>query len=112
MTDKFVIDETVGEDGKIVLQLPPDAPHGRIRITIEPTPSAEARLSPEEETALDAEIAELLRDENLRGKGLTTGEILKSPAIGIWKDREDITDSVEYVNALRRKNHRERQQRD
>ncbi len=112
MTDKFVLEETVGEDGKIVLQLPPSAPRGRIRITIEPTPSAEVQLSPEEEAALDAEIAELLSDENLRGKGLTAGEVLKSPAIGIWKDREDITDSVEYVHALRRRNHRERQQRD
>lgn len=113
MTDKFVIDETVGDDGRLVLQLPPDAPHGRIRITIEPTPAAsKPPLSPEEEAALDADIAELLSDENLRGKGLTAGEIARSSAIGIWKDRNDMTDSVEYVNQMRRHSHTERSKRD
>jgi predicted DNA-binding antitoxin AbrB/MazE fold protein len=29
--------------------------------------------------------------------------IADSPFAGMWKDREDIADSVEYVNRLRRK---------
>ena len=54
MTDKFVIEETVGKDGKVVLQLPPDAPHGHIRITIEAVlPENEAEATPEPTDALD-----------------------------------------------------------
>jgi predicted DNA-binding antitoxin AbrB/MazE fold protein len=33
------------------------------------------------------------------------GSIADSPFAGMWKDREDISDSVEYVNQLRRKLH-------
>lgn len=112
MTDRFVTEEIVGEDGKLVLQLPPDAPHGRIRVTIEAASASEPSLSPEEEAALDAEIAALLTDEALRGQGLTAAEIAKSPAIGIWKDRTDITDSVEFVEEMRRQSNRERLERD
>lgn len=110
MTDKLVFEETVGEDGKLTLQLPPGAPRGHIRITVEAVePPA---LSPEEEAALDAEIAELLSDENLQGLGQIAEEIAHAPEIGIWKDRTDITDSVEFVEALRRRRRQARSSRD
>ena len=31
--------------------------------------------------------------------------IADSPFAGMWKDREDITDSAEYINRLRRELH-------
>ena len=36
-------------------------------------------------------------------EGMTGAEILASGLVGIWADREDITDSGEFVEALRRK---------
>ncbi len=36
-------------------------------------------------------------------KVMTGADILESGLIGIWADREDITDSAEFVEALRRK---------
>ena len=36
-------------------------------------------------------------------KSGTLGDMLKSPAIGMWADREDITDSAEYARHLREK---------
>jgi hypothetical protein len=113
MTDRLVFEEIVGEDGKLVLQLPPDAPHGRIRITIEAvTPEEDSTLTPEQEAALDAEIEALLSDESLRGLGQTAEEIARAPEIGIWKDRADMTDSVAYIADLRRKNAEERSRRE
>ncbi len=110
MSDKLVFEEIVGEDGKLVLQLPPDAPHGYIRITIEAVePEA---LSPEEEAALDAEIAELLSDESLHGLGQTAEEIARAPEIGLWKDRTDITDSVEFIEEMRSRRRQARLSRD
>lgn len=114
MTDKFVIDETIGEDG--IVRLPPDAPRGNVRITIEPAEETESvadkQLSPEEEAALDAEIAALLTPEALKGEGLTAEEIARSPEIGAWAHRTDITNSVEFINKMREENRRRRQRRD
>ena len=107
MSDKYVFEKTVGEDG--TLQLPPDAPRGHIRITVE---AVQPELSAEEEAALDAQIQELLSDENLRGKSQAAEEIAHAPEIGIWQDRTDITDSVEYVENMRRESLRKRMKRD
>lgn len=35
MIYKFVIETFVKEDGKLVIQLPPDMPRGRVRVTLE-----------------------------------------------------------------------------
>ncbi len=104
MTDKFIIEENIGADGRIVLQLPPDAPRGRIRITFEAVAPAEnPPLSPEEEAVLDAEIDELLSPENLHGLGLTAGEIARSPEFGAWEHRDDIESGETYVEKMRAK---------
>lgn len=104
MSDRLVIDAEIGEDGKLVLQLPPDAPRGSVKVTVEKTERyAEPELSPEEEAALDAELQELLKPENLRGQGLTAGEIARSPEFGAWQNRTDIPDGTSYVEKLRNK---------
>jgi hypothetical protein len=104
MTDKFVIQETIGEDG--IVHLPPDAPRGEVVITIEPAakaePAPEPPLSPEE-AALDAELAALLTPEALRGQGLTAEEIARSPQFGAWEHRDDITSGEDYVEQIRQK---------
>jgi hypothetical protein len=46
------------------------------------------------------------------GLGLPMSEILKSPAIGIWKDREDTKDPVAWVAEMRRKSRERRLNRD
>ena len=33
-------------------------------------------------------------------------KIINDPAFGMWKDREDMADSVEYIDRLRRELHR------
>lgn len=104
MTDKFVIEENIGADGKIVLQLPPNAPRGRIRITFETVePPNTPTLSLEEEAALDAEIDALLTSENLHGLGQTAAEIAAAPEFGAWEHRDDIENGETYVEELREK---------
>ena len=34
-------------------------------------------------------------------KPLTAGDLLRSPLFGLWKDREDIGDSLEFARKLR-----------
>jgi len=34
-------------------------------------------------------------------KPLTLGDMLDSPLVGLWSDREDITDSAEFARELR-----------
>lgn len=38
-----------------------------------------------------------------RGKHMTLGQLLKSDVVGLWKDREDIGDSVEFARRLRKR---------
>jgi hypothetical protein len=110
MSDMIVIEAEVGEDGKLVIQLPPDAPRGTVKVTVEPY--AEPELTPEQEAALDSELEELLKPENLRGQGLTAGEIARSPEIGMWKDRPETQDSVAWVEQMRRQRREKRQSHD
>ena len=97
MSDILIFEETVGEDGKLVVQLPPNAPHGRVRVTVE---------------KVEEEWAEIERIIRMDGEGRTMGEILQSPEIGAWKDRTDITDSVEYVEKMRREMYERRMKYD
>ncbi len=45
-------------------------------------------------------VVEVVLPENASGK--KTRPIAGSPFAGMWKDREDLTDSREYVDRLRR----------
>jgi hypothetical protein len=103
MSDMIIFEETVGEDGKLVLHIPPEGPHGRVKVTVEPV-TASANSEPEDpnDPWYDEQLEKLLTPENLKGQGLTMGEILQSPEIGAWKHRTDITDSVEFVEKMRR----------
>jgi hypothetical protein len=40
-------------------------------------------------------------DETEGGKYMTGKQLAESEFVGMWKDRTDITDSVEFVNQLR-----------
>lgn len=101
MTDMMVITQQVGEDGTVTLHLTPGT-QVEIRIK-ELSPKPELNLTPQEEAELDAELQKLLNDPaTFRGRGLTAGEIAKSPAIGMWAHRTDINDSVEFVNNMRK----------
>jgi len=56
---------------------------------------------PEDVPPGPAEIVLVIVSEATAGKGRTAGELLQSPLFGIWKDRTDVGDSVEYARALR-----------
>jgi hypothetical protein len=58
---------------------------------------------PEDVPPGPAEIVLVIVPETTPQKGLTGGELLRSPLFGIWKDRTDIGDSVEYARKLRAK---------
>jgi hypothetical protein len=58
---------------------------------------------PEDVPPGPAEIVLVIVPETASGSGLTAGELLRSPLFGIWKDRTDIEDSVEYARKLRAK---------
>jgi hypothetical protein len=111
MGEIMVIEEKVGADGKVVLELPPGA---NVRITVENiVPTPQPAFTPEEEAAADAEFEALMNDPaTYTGLGLTMGEIMQSPAIGIWKDREDMADPVAYLAEQRRKRREKRLKRD
>ncbi|MBI5669960.1 MAG: hypothetical protein HZC41_18355 [Chloroflexi bacterium] len=104
MSDLIVIDAEIGEDGKLVIQLPPDAPRGPVKVTVRKAEAyEELDRTPEQEATLDAELKELLKPENLRGQGLTAGEIANSPEFGAWNNRTDIQDGESYVEKTRNK---------
>ena len=107
----MVIRQQVGDDGTVTLHLTPGT---QVEITIkELTPTPQLNLTPEEEAALEAEFQALINDPStFTGLGLTTGEIAKSPAIGIWQDRDEMRDSVEWVANMRRERQERRNKRD
>jgi hypothetical protein len=114
MHNMIVIETEIDEDGKLSLQLPPDSPRGPVEVIIREVKPAYVppHLTSEEDAALEAELKDLLSDEGLKGLGLTAEEIANSPAFGIWADRTDITDSVEFIESMRRKRHERRANRD
>jgi len=50
-----------------------------------------------------AEIALIVAPEAPAERGMTAGDLLRSPLCGVWKGRSDIGDGVEYVRLLRAK---------
>jgi hypothetical protein len=58
---------------------------------------------PEDVPPGPAEIVLVIAPEATPAKGLTAGELLRSPLFGIWRDRTDIENSLEYGRKLRAK---------
>jgi len=58
---------------------------------------------PEDVPPGPAEVLVVIVPEDMPAKRGTAGDMLRSPLFGIWKDRVDIGDSVEYARQLRTK---------
>jgi hypothetical protein len=56
---------------------------------------------PEDVPPGPAEVVLVIVPDIQPKKGLTAGDLLRSPLCGIWKDRTDIGDSLEYARKLR-----------
>lgn len=52
------------------------------------------------------EVIVLGEEQAAERKGMTAGEFLKSPLVGLWADRTDIGDSSEFARDLREKGQR------
>jgi hypothetical protein len=79
------IEGEVTVDGHLLIKLPSELPHGRVLVTLEPLP----------EDSLE------LREEDLKGSGLTAEEIAASSGIGAWAGNETQS-GAEYVEQIRR----------
>jgi hypothetical protein len=60
-------------------------------------------MVPEDVPPGPAEIVVVIVPEAVAEKGGTAGDLLRSALFGLWKDRTDIGDSVEYAKKLRDK---------
>jgi len=58
---------------------------------------------PEDVPPGPAEVVVVIVPDAMPKKGMTAGDLLRSPLFGLWKDRTDIGDSVEYARKLRSK---------
>jgi hypothetical protein len=76
--EKIVIHGEVTPDGELRIELPKDLPVGRLKITLE-------------------------SDEPESFKGITLGELVNSELNGLWADRTDIEDSVEFSRQQKRR---------
>jgi hypothetical protein len=62
------------------------------------------RLSiPEDVPPGPAEIVLIIAPQAPAERGKTAGDLLRSPLCGIWQDRTDIGDSIEFAQSLRAK---------
>lgn len=106
MTDLMILEEMVGEDGKVVLELPPGK---HVRIIVEDLTGALGEYGTETEVS-DAEFETLINDPaTFKGLGLTAEQIAQSSEIGIWKNREEMQDPMDWVAQMRRKSRESRQ---
>ncbi|MBS1251646.1 MAG: hypothetical protein MAG451_00679 [Anaerolineales bacterium] len=68
------------------------------------SPSREINIKVPDEVPLGpAEVVIVIASpaEAIRESAGTAGDMLQSPLFGLWADREDIGDSVEYARQLR-----------
>ena len=56
---------------------------------------------PEDVPPGPAEVVLVIVPETVPAKGMTAGDLLRSPLFGIWKGRSDIGESTEYARQLR-----------
>lgn len=87
MQRPVTIEGEVTEDGRLLAEIPADAPRGRVLVTLAPTDLAADEIT--------------LTDEDLQGQGLTAAEIAESPELGSWKGDEDVPNGAAYVESLR-----------
>jgi hypothetical protein len=71
--DKIILKGTVTPDHQLVLDLPPDLPPGPVEVEIR-QPSVE---------------------------GVSLGQLLESGLVGLWIDRTEIGDGVDFARQLR-----------
>jgi len=66
---------------------------------------------PEDVPPGPAEVIVVIVPETTPEKGMTAGDLLRSPFFSVWKDRSDLGDSIEYAQELRAKaeQHRRRE---
>jgi len=63
--------------------------------------NGEIRLDDTPELPEGAQVILVVVGEGQKQKPLTLGDLLESPLVGMWADREDITDSAEFARQLR-----------
>jgi hypothetical protein len=91
----IVLKGTISEDGRLVITLPPDAPRGDVEVVVRSLPAAE--------TDAAAALETLLNDPaTFDHPGATMGEIAASQAVGLWKNRAEMDDPVEWLAQQRR----------
>jgi len=73
--DSIVLKGVVTPDHQLKLDLPHDLPPGPVEVEIRQT----------------------------RLEGVTLGQLLESGLVGIWADRTDIDDNIEFARRLRRR---------
>jgi hypothetical protein len=71
----IILQGEITSDGRLNVELPPDIPSGRVEIEI--------------------------RSSDIEGVSL--GALLESGLVGLWANRTDISDSVEFARDLRRR---------
>ena len=69
----------VQADRRLEIKIPEDVPLGPVEVVVVIFPEKPGAAS----------------------KPLTAGDLLRSPLFGLWKDREDIGDSLEFARKLR-----------
>jgi hypothetical protein len=72
------IKAVVPPDHRLVLQVPEEVPAGPVEVVVRTVPSAEVKHG-------------------------TGADLLASDLFGIWKDRADIEDTIEFARELRRR---------
>jgi hypothetical protein len=79
------IEAEITADGHLLIELPSELPRGRVIVTLEPLPEDDLEL----------------REDDLKGNGLTAEEIAASSEIGAWAG-DEMHSGAEYVEQLRR----------
>jgi hypothetical protein len=78
----IILQGVIAENGELLIEVPPDLPPGPVEVEIR------------------------LPDV----QGISSEEILASDFVGMWEDRTDIGDSIEYARELRRRASRRKPQ--
>ena len=98
MSDIIELEAFVEEDGRAVVNLPPDVPRGPVVMRLEVRPRETDRDKMADAGDGDVDFS----DDYFLGEGKTIGEILESPEIGVGAF-DHITDSAAYVEELRKR---------